>query len=128
MPPIRRQKHPSQHVAVGVGIQGPFRAQSLVKLVHPETNASYEVRVLRQDSIRNIHRMCCLKNKPYCQGLACKFLPNLAKKLWKGWVNLVISVRDIKRMRCSLNSPELQNEGVNLRLQGCSFNVNCFEK
>lgn len=36
--------------------------------------------------------------------------------------------RDRKRMRCSLNSPELQNEGGNLWLQGSSLNVYCFEK
>lgn len=31
-------------------------------------------------------------------------------------------------MKYSLNSPELQNEGGNIWLQGYSLNVNCFEK
>lgn len=74
-----------------VGIKGPFRAQSLVKFVYLATNTSYEVRVLRQDSVRDTQRVCCFKNKPYCQGLACKFLPNLAKNYGRAGSILLLS-------------------------------------
>lgn len=74
-----------------VGIKGPFRAQSLVKFVYLATNTSYEVRVLRQDSVRDTQRVCCFKNKPYCQGLACKFLPNLVKNYGRAGSILLLS-------------------------------------
>lgn len=91
----RAQWVPGARFPLWVGFKGPLKGQSHVKRVLPTTNANYEARVLRhnlgifQSGI--CIRMHCLKTNQYCQGLACKFLPKLAKNYRRARSILLLS-------------------------------------